>query len=95
LSTPPGKRLIRLACIYVLLIAGFAAAMIATYALPQARMLENAKRSQIVFETEGGGPTPLGLNGPSLDNYTDALMVDVSITTPGRSIVEAAFLNEH
>ncbi|HEX9094449.1 MAG TPA: hypothetical protein VF902_10775 [Coriobacteriia bacterium] len=79
------RRGLRLTLLLGGLVAGFLLALVAVYALPQDRVMYNVRDSLPLMEQEGVSPTVM-MHGPSfrLDNFTDALMLTMAISTrPG------------
>jgi len=77
--------------VYAILISCFLTTMTAVYALPQERILRNASLALDVFEREGVYAFPLiHHTAYQVDNYTEALMVDIAIRNDDDSPFYAA-----
>jgi hypothetical protein len=78
-------RVVRLVAILLALVALFVVALTFVYTLSNARVMKHARSSVATLEAEGLYPQPFGWRGPRLDNFTDALMMDVSVADKHRS----------
>ena len=79
---------------FLTLIAVFVGSLAFVYALPNARVVASAKQSVKLLETEGIYPAPFVTAGLSLDNFTDALMIDASVADQNRSPLVNALSSE-
>lgn len=91
---PAAKRLLGLTgLVLASVLAGFAL-LVAAFSLPTAPMLENARRSEAVFEKEGNYPYLLrGVDQTELDNYTDRIMLSEATALVEKGPVQAALTN--
>lgn len=85
------RRGLRLLVIFVALISLFVLALTAVFALPQHRIKSNLRSSVQLLRSEGLYPRlALGNNTYRLDNYDDAVWLDMNIVTqPGGPLVNA------
>jgi len=90
-AVPPLRRLARVALAYCTLIVAFVALLGLAYAIPNAWIIPNAGTALRILSQEGLYPYPvLEHKAYMLDNFTDALMVDTAIKSPGDNPFEAA-----
>jgi hypothetical protein len=91
----PVARLLRIGALYVVLLVAFVGLLVAAYAIPQARIVENAGQSANLLASEGIYPSSLGTSGLMRDNFDDALMIDTAIAGAGQNAFTNAMLGEH
>ncbi len=87
------RRALRLLAIYFGLVGFFVLALTLVYALPRGPVIENLGRSLPLLEREGLYPAPvLEDSALMLDNFTDALMLNMAASRAGANPLEAALL---
>jgi hypothetical protein len=92
----PPLRIVRTAVLFLVLLVLFAVSLTAVYALPQAAILVNLGRSAAQLQREGLYPRPmLDARSYTIDNFTDAIMLDTAVDTSGRGPFFAAMATPH
>jgi hypothetical protein len=89
------RRGLRLAAIFVLLVAGFVAALTLVYALPQRNIARNLETSLLTLQAESVRPRVF-IDHPAFmhDDFTDAIMLDTSYVKHRESPLTAAMADE-
>lgn len=78
---------------YLLLILTFTLAIILVHTIPSESLTENVEESLVTLEEEGVYPELLNFKLYQLDNYTDALMMNLAVSADSDHPVDAAMLN--
>ena len=68
----------------------FVVGLTLAYLIPNARVVSHAKASVALLESEGLYPKAFDSKGLMLDNFTDALMLDIAISDPDESALSNA-----
>lgn len=79
---------------YIVLLALFTASMIAVFAIPTSAIRENVIESAIQIKEEGLWFKPFGLVLFQIDNMTDCLMMNISVSADEKNTIKAAMTAE-
>jgi len=78
---------------YVVMLVAFTGLMIAAHCIPSEALYENVKRSTLILEDEGAYHKIANFKLFQLDNFTDALMLNLAVSADAGHPVDAAMMN--
>jgi hypothetical protein len=89
------KILLKLALNYSVLIVLFVLLIVVSHSIPKEYLSDNVKNSAITIQEEGLYPKFFNFKLYQLDNYTDALMLNLAVSADSKKPLEAGMINKY
>ena len=89
------KILFKLISNYLVLIIFFILLLFLAHIIPEKYLSNNVKKSAITIQNEGLYPKFFNLKLYQLDNYTDALMLNLAVSVDSKNPLEAGMINNY